>query len=91
MNAPVQLPLIPAIEPAPAEPVSSEFDWDTDDSVCVVEQPAVAAYRNRFGHVVIRCRALNPDDEDGFVHLTTPESLKLLIGALQRELKEWRP
>lgn len=76
--------------PEPTQAVDpGHFDWDSDDSVCVVEQPAVATYRNRYSHVVIRCRAPDPYDEDGFVHITTPDALKLLIAALQRELKAW--
>ena len=62
-----------------------------EDCVVVEEQPPIAVYRNRRNHLIIRSQGNGYDDEDSFVHVGTPQSLKLLIAALQRELKEWRP
>ena len=98
MNAPVQLPLTVAedeqpAERAPAEPAPAtsgrEFDWLTEDCVVVEEQPPIAVYRNKRNHLVIRSRR-DGDDEDAFVFVGTPQNLKLLITALQRELRDWR-
>jgi len=90
MNAPVQLPLIPDIEPAAVEPDSSDFDWLSEGCVVVEDQPPIAVYRNRRNHLVIRSRR-DGDEDDQCVFIGTPENLKLLIAALQRELKVWRP
>ena len=92
MNAPVQLPLIVDEDEQPAEPAPAnsgrEFDWLTEDCIVVEEQPPIAVYRNKRNHLVIRSRR-DCDDEDGFVLVGTPEALKLLIAALERELKAW--
>lgn len=75
---------------SPSKPENStEFDWLAEDCIIVEEQPSIAVYRNKRNHVVIRRRA-DGDDEDAFVFVGTPEGLKLLITALQRELRDWR-
>ena len=98
MNAPVQLPLTVAedeqpAERAPAQPAPAtsgrEFDWLTEDCVVVEEQPPIAVYRNRRNHLIIRSQGNGYDEEDSFVFVATLEALKLLIAALQRELKAW--
>ena len=96
MNAPVQLPLIPSADSPPSDPQSApppakpeEFDWLSEDCVVVEEQPPIAVYRNKRNHLVIRSRR-DGDDEDAFVFVGTPQNLKLLITALQRELRDWR-
>jgi hypothetical protein len=81
-----------AAEPSQTSPepaTATEFDWLTEDCVVVEEQPPIAVYRNRRDHLIIRSRR-DCDDEDGFVFVGTPEALKLLITALQRELRDWR-
>lgn len=74
-------------EPGAAE---EPFDWWTNDDgdVIVKSQQAVAVYRNRRGHVVIRGERQVDGDEDSFIYLSTPAALKALIDRLQRELRE---
>jgi hypothetical protein len=70
--------------------VEAPFDWwtNTDGDLIVESQQAVAVYRNRRGHVVIRGERQVEGDEDSFIHLSTPTALKALIDRLQRELRE---
>lgn len=96
MNAPLQLPLIPSDDSPPIEPAelvpatSTDFDWRTDaDSIVVEHQPSIAVYRNGRNAVVIRQEGQYHPDEDHWVMLSSPDALRLLIAALQRELKEW--
>jgi hypothetical protein len=66
------------------------FDWWTnDDGDTVVEsQMAIAIYRNRRGHVVIRGERQVEGEEDSFVYISTAAALKAVIDRLQRELRE---
>jgi hypothetical protein len=90
-------PVLPGMdEPlAPAKPVSGvavdpdEFDWFEDEAVIVERQRSVAVYRNRRNHVVIRAEANDFDAEDKCIVLATPEALRQLVAALQRELGDW--
>jgi hypothetical protein len=87
----IALPGIAEEEPPakPAPQTSTRFNWDHEDCVVVAEQPAIAVYRNTRDHVVIRSQALDPFDEDAFVFVTSPDALKVLIAALERELQAW--
>ncbi|WP_442582511.1 hypothetical protein ACSBOB_11440 [Mesorhizobium sp. ASY16-5R] len=64
---------------------AAKFDWNSDDSVIIAEQLAVAVYRNRAGGIVIRQEARNFDDDDAFVVLRDTEAVRLVIKALRRE------
>ena len=80
----------PKVGPVPTPAAGpDEFDWLTEDCGVVEEQPPIAVYRNKRNHLVIRSRR-DGDDEDAFVFVGTPQNLKLLITALQRELRDWR-
>lgn len=65
---------------------AEQFDWLTEDCVVIERQTAIAVYRNRRGHVVIRAES-NCDDDDRFILLGTESALRSLIVALQEELK----
>lgn len=71
----------------PEESSSADFDWLSDDSVVIPEQPRTAIYRNRFGAVVVRQESRSFDDEDMFVFFAGPLELRMAIAALQRQLK----
>lgn len=64
-----------------------DFDWASDDSVILQEQLAMAVYRNRAGGVVIRQERNGFDEDDHFVVARDEQGLRVLIVALQRELK----
>ena len=75
----------PALAPdLPTDP--DVFDWSTDDSVLLGEQFAVAVYRNKRDAIVIRQEGVGGDD-DHFVILRDAEAARLLVAALQREIK----
>jgi len=67
-----------------------KFDWLGDDSVIIQEQLCLAVYRNRADGVVIRQEARNWDEDDPCIVLRDHEAVRLLIAALQRELKAGR-
>ena len=71
-------------EDAEADP--DRFDWSTDDSVLLGEQFATAVYRNKRDAIVIRQEGVGGDD-DHFVILRDVDAARLLVGALQREIK----
>lgn len=82
-----------SLEPDPKaeiSPAGDKFDWwtNTDGDLIVESQQAIAVYRNRRNHVVIRGERQVEGDEDQFIHLSTPTALKALIDRLQRELRE---
>jgi len=61
----------------------AEFDWASDDSIAVREQPALAIYSNRYGQVVIR-RERNWDEEDDcFIQIST-ENVLTIVAAILR-------
>ena len=62
------------------------FDWSTDDSVLLGEQVATAVYRNKRDAIVIRQEDVGGDN-DHFVILRDADAFRLLVGALQREIK----
>lgn len=64
-----------------------DFDWAGDDSVILQEQLAMAVYRNRADGVVIRQERNGFDEDDHFVVIRDEQALRVLIAALQRELK----
>jgi hypothetical protein len=41
-----------------------DFDWSSDDSVIIPEQPAIAVYWNARGNIIIRQEAGWSDDQD---------------------------
>lgn len=93
LSAQAQLPRLPdpSLNPAPVLPDDPEpepFDWFEEESVIVERQPSIAVYRNPRGHVVIRGEGHGYDEEDAFIYLATPDAIKALIVALQRELRE---
>lgn len=65
---------LPIDAPAIPEPTSEEFDWLTDPSVILVEQPETACYRNPTGALVIRQRASWNSQDDSFVFIA-PQSI----------------
>jgi hypothetical protein len=82
----------PGGDPAPIARVdettpaaTDKFDWNSDDSVVIVEQLSTAIYRNRAGGIVIRQEARNFDEDDAFVVLRDAEAVRLVIKALRRE------
>lgn len=68
---------------------SDPFQWNGDnEDMIVAEQRALAAYRNRFGQVVLRAEA-GPDDHDTFICIN-PEYVPAVIERLQKLLAETR-
>jgi len=67
---------------SPPEP-DEDFDWNTDDSVIITEQPATALYWNSREQLVIRQRGW-PDD-DSFVYFNRA-MLPHLIEMLQADV-----
>jgi hypothetical protein len=62
-----------------------EFKWDDDETVVIKPVQAIAVYRNRFGHVVIRQERASFQEDDPYV--VVPESeLRRLIEALNKQL-----
>lgn len=65
-----------------------EMDWHESEHIIIEQQLAIAVYRNPRDHVVIRQEAESGDPEDDpFIRLATDDAIRLLIAALQRELK----
>jgi len=71
----------------PGDSSNNEFDWISDDSIIIQKQPPVAVYRNRADAVVIRQEGSGYDDGDHFVMLAGATEVRMLIAALQRELR----
>ncbi|MGX1354532.1 hypothetical protein AB7M49_008157 [Bradyrhizobium elkanii] len=71
---------------AAAAPVvhDEEFDWHEDDSIILREQRATAAYRNRYGDLVIRQQAGWNDDQDTFIHISPENEITFLEGLAKR-------
>ena len=67
----------PSVEPKQ----KTEFDWLTDDSVVLQEQPQTAVYFNSTGGLVIRQRAAWDQEDDTFV-LIAPQSIAEFIDKL---------
>jgi len=81
----------PSSDDGKSSPASEDdFDWYADDSVIIQEQLCLAVYRNRADGVVIRQEARNWDEDDPCIVLRDHEAVRLLIAALQRELKAGR-
>jgi hypothetical protein len=60
-----------------------DFDWKSDDSIAVREQPAVAVYCNLYGGVTLRReRAWN--EEDDCIIPIAKENVLAIIGAILR-------
>jgi len=93
---PVQLDMLPtpkviSVSTGCATPKAEDFDWFTDDSVVVADQPSVAIYHNRMGNIVIRAEARQDSpDEDPCIILSTRQSASAVIEALKRALREMR-
>jgi hypothetical protein len=66
-----------------AQESDNEFDWSSDDSIALCEQPAVAVYANRYGQIVIRRERAWNDEEDVFIPIAETNVLTL-IGAILR-------
>lgn len=89
-GAQVELPGLsdPSPDPVPVLSGHEPFDWFAEESVIGERQPSIAVYRNPRGHVVIRGEGHGYDEEDALIFLATPDAIKALIAALQRELRE---
>jgi hypothetical protein len=70
-------------EPAATPDDSKDFDWSNDDSIVLREQPETAIYFNPNGALVIRQRAVWPNDEDGdpYVYIN-PENIEHFLDKL---------
>jgi hypothetical protein len=66
---------------------SEEFDWDTDDSIVLREQPATAIYHNKHGVLVIRQKADWDAEQDTFAFIT-PENCNVFMDALAKVARE---
>jgi hypothetical protein len=74
----------PAARLPQSPPAPDEFDWSTDDSVVINEQPPVALYRNSHDQLVIRQRNTLSDDGDQYV-VIDPAHLAHFIDMLEIE------
>jgi hypothetical protein len=66
---------------------SEGFDWQTDDSVVVNWQPALAVYRNMMDSIVIRQERSELEDDDTIV-IITPANAKAIADAILRVARE---
>ena len=65
---------------------SDRFDWRSDDSIVLRHQPATAVYRNACNAVVIRQEGAG-DEEDQFVILRDADAVRIVVAALQAEVR----
>ena len=63
------------------------FDWQTDDSVVVPYQPALAVYVNTRGSIVIRQERGELEDEDTIV-IITPANAQTVADGILRTARE---
>jgi len=63
---------------------TSSFAWNSDDSVVVKSQAAVAVYCNQTGGVVIRQQG-DPDDDADYFVVIRPENAATVARAIMRE------
>jgi len=83
--APEAIQQPPKQTPIHEPPDPDEFNWATDDSVVLKEQPATAIYFNSRGQLVIRQERSWDRDEDSFIYFApgnTQEFLDKLCDAL---------
>jgi hypothetical protein len=64
-----------------------DFDWSSDDSIVLREQPATALYHNRHGVLVIRQKADWDAEHDTFAFIT-PENAVVFMEALAKIARE---
>ena len=73
---------------------SDSFDWASEDSIVLRDQPAVAIYTNRFQQVVIRCERSWDQEEDVFVLVDFAHAIRvaqaILIAAGQDDVQFYR-
>ena len=62
-----------------------EFKWDDDEDVVVKPVQAIAVYRNKAEHIVIRQEQNAYQDDDSYIVVPRSE-LPKLIEALNRQL-----
>ena len=77
---PLSIPRTPK-PPADAPEAKSDFDWNSDNSVVLHHQPAVAAYINQAGGLTIRQERSWDQDEDIIIAIA-PENVGEFIDKL---------
>ena len=70
------------------------FDWASEDSIVLRDQPAIAIYSNRFQQVVIRCERSWDQEDDVFVLVDFAHAIRfaqaILVAASQEEVQFYR-
>jgi hypothetical protein len=69
------------------EAYGDDFDWCTDDSIILKEQPATAVYFNKGGNLVIRQKGDWNDDGDKFLFVT-PENFNLFADGVAARIRD---
>jgi hypothetical protein len=60
-----------------------DFDWTSDDSIAVHDQPAIAIYANGCGQVVLRRERSWDEEDDCFIHISKENVLTIVAGMLR--------
>jgi hypothetical protein len=60
-----------------------DFDWSSDDSIALCDQPSVAVYANRYGQIVLRRERAWNEEEDPCIPIAQ-ENVLAIIGAILR-------
>lgn len=68
------------MRPQPPEP-PDPFDWNTDESVALIEQPRTAIYFNKREQLVIRQEAGMCDEDDAYVFIA-PSNVQTFLDRL---------
>jgi hypothetical protein len=66
---------------------SDDFDWGSDESIVLREQPATAIYHNKHGVLVIRQKGEWDAEHDIFAYIT-PENCNVFMDALAKVARE---
>ena len=61
---------------------SADFDWTSNESIAVHEQPAIAVYCNSYGQVVLRRERSWDEEEDCFIPIARENVLTIVRAIL---------
>jgi hypothetical protein len=60
-----------------------DFDWKSDDSIAVCEQPAIAVYENKCGQVTLRRERSWDEEDDVFIPIAKDNVLTVIAHILR--------
>lgn len=77
------VPMVMQPQDIEAAPAASNFNWSSDDSIVLREQPAIAVYRNSIEGLTIRQERAWNEDEDTIV-VIAPQGIAAFMAALSK-------